>query len=68
MGGRVGLMPSVELPSKLLIRSSADGEWLLVSPDNSDDWKAICKMSLVLEAIRLRSSFAAFAYVVRESA
>lgn len=59
-------MSSVELPSRFLIRSSVGGEWLLVIPDNSSEWKAIGKMSLVKEAIRLRGSFDAFAYVQTE--
>lgn len=56
----------VDLPRKLLVKSSADGKWLLISPDNSVEWKAIAERSLVMEAFRL-PSFSAWAYVVQES-
>jgi len=55
----------VDLPRKLLVKSSADGKWVLISPDNSLEWKAIAERSLVLESMRL-PSFSVYAYVVQE--
>ena len=55
----------VDLPQKLLVKSSADGKWILISPDNSLEWKAIVERSLVLESMRLLS-FSAWAYVVQQ--
>lgn len=55
----------VELPKKFLVKSSADGLWLLIVPDNSLDWKVLCRMDLVKEALRL-SGFSAFAYTTWE--
>ena len=55
----------VDLPRKLLVKSSVDGKWVLISPDNSVEWKALVARSLVLEALRL-PNFSAWAYVVQE--
>jgi len=56
---------SVALPKKFILKSSADGMWLLIVPDNSEDWKVLCRMDLVREAQRL-PSFEAHAYSVWE--
>lgn len=55
----------VDLPQKLLVKSSADGKWVLISPDNSLEWKAFVKSSLVIECMRL-PNFSAWAFVAQE--
>ena len=55
----------VELPKKLLVKPSADGRWLLLVPENSEEWKFIADMSLVKEALRL-PNFSAWAFFVQE--
>lgn len=52
---------TVDLPKRFLVKSSADGLWLLIVPDNSEDWKVIGRMDLVKEALRL-PGFSAYAY------
>lgn len=73
MGGILSLSPQVpfvprvvDLPPKFLGKGSADAKWLLVSPDNSVEWKIIFEWSLVKEAVRL-PGFSAWGYVVQES-
>lgn len=66
MSREVPFVPRVvDLPRKFLLKGSVDGKWLLISPDNSLEWKAIGDWSLVKESVRL-PNFSAYAYVVQE--